>query len=87
MMRNPEQTIGNLIDKQSVSFIASVEANGLSLILPDARAVLQAEAKLVLRVRVALISREAGKRTASFSLFATPTPFCRQRPRLYRASA
>ena len=28
MMRNPEQTIGNLIDKQSVSFIASVDADG-----------------------------------------------------------
>jgi len=28
MMRNPEQTIGNLIDKQGVSFIASVDADG-----------------------------------------------------------
>lgn len=28
MMKNPEQTIGNLIDKQSVSFIASVSENG-----------------------------------------------------------
>jgi len=28
MMRNPEQTIGNLIDKQEVSFIASVDAKG-----------------------------------------------------------
>ena len=28
MMRNPEQTIGNLIDKQSTSFIASVDAEG-----------------------------------------------------------
>ncbi|GHU55789.1 hypothetical protein FACS1894132_12390 [Clostridia bacterium] len=28
MMRNPEQTIGNLIDKQGVSFIASVDGNG-----------------------------------------------------------
>jgi len=27
-MRNPEQTIGNLIDKQGVSFIASVDADG-----------------------------------------------------------
>ena len=27
-MRNPEQTIGNLIDKQSVSFISSVDENG-----------------------------------------------------------
>jgi len=28
MMRNPEQTIGNLIDKQGVSFIGSVDADG-----------------------------------------------------------
>jgi len=28
MMRNPEQTIGNLIDKQSVSFIASIDGDG-----------------------------------------------------------
>jgi general stress protein 26 len=28
MMRNPEQTIGNLIDKQGVSFIASVVVDG-----------------------------------------------------------
>ncbi|MDR2670707.1 MAG: pyridoxamine 5'-phosphate oxidase family protein [Oscillospiraceae bacterium] len=28
MMRNPEQTIGNLIDKQSVAFIASVDRDG-----------------------------------------------------------
>ena len=27
-MRNPEQTIGNLIDKQAVSFIASVDNGG-----------------------------------------------------------
>jgi general stress protein 26 len=28
MMRNPEQTIGNLIDKQGVAFIASVDKDG-----------------------------------------------------------
>ena len=28
MMRNPETTIGNLIDKQGVAFIASVDAEG-----------------------------------------------------------
>lgn len=28
MMRDPQQTIGNLIDKQSVSFIASVDEDG-----------------------------------------------------------
>jgi general stress protein 26 len=28
MMRDPEQTIGNLIDKQSVSFIGSVDSDG-----------------------------------------------------------
>lgn len=27
-MRNPEQTIGNLIDKQTVAFIASVDGDG-----------------------------------------------------------
>ena len=27
-MRNPEQTIGNLVDKQSVSFVSSVDADG-----------------------------------------------------------
>jgi general stress protein 26 len=27
-MRNPEQTIGNLIDKQNVSFIASISEEG-----------------------------------------------------------
>ena len=27
-MKNPEETIGNLIDKQSVSFISSVDENG-----------------------------------------------------------
>ena len=28
MMRNPESTIGNLIDKQSVAFVASVDEEG-----------------------------------------------------------
>ena len=28
MMRNPEQTIGNLIDKQKIAFIASVDNEG-----------------------------------------------------------
>jgi len=28
MMKNPEQTIGNLIDQQGVSFIGSVDADG-----------------------------------------------------------
>ena len=28
MMRNPEQTIGNLIDKQKIAFIASVDEDG-----------------------------------------------------------
>ena len=27
-MRNPQETIGNLIDKQSVSFISSIDENG-----------------------------------------------------------
>jgi general stress protein 26 len=29
MKRNPQQTIGNLIDKQGVAFIASVDADGV----------------------------------------------------------
>jgi general stress protein 26 len=36
MLRNAEQTIGNLIDKQSVSFIASVDQEGF----PNAKAML-----------------------------------------------
>ena len=28
MMKNPEQTIGNLIDKQSISFVASISESG-----------------------------------------------------------
>jgi general stress protein 26 len=36
MMRNAEQTIGNLIDKQGVSFIASVDGDGF----PNAKAML-----------------------------------------------
>jgi len=28
MMRNPEQTIGNLIDKQKTAFIASMDGDG-----------------------------------------------------------
>jgi general stress protein 26 len=28
MMKNPEQTVGNLIDKQGVSFIASISGDG-----------------------------------------------------------
>ena len=28
MMRNPAETIGNLIEKQSVSFISSIDENG-----------------------------------------------------------
>jgi len=36
MMRNPEQTIGNLIDKQGVAFISSVDADGF----PNTKAML-----------------------------------------------
>ena len=28
MIRNPEQTIGNLIDRQKIAFIASVDGDG-----------------------------------------------------------
>jgi general stress protein 26 len=40
MMRNPEQTIGNLIDKQGVAFITSVDADGfpnMKAMLPPRR--------------------------------------------------
>ena len=36
MMRNPQETIGNLIDKQGVSFISSVDENGF----PNTKAML-----------------------------------------------
>ena len=36
MMRNPEQTIGNLIDKQKTAFIASVDGDGF----PNVKAML-----------------------------------------------
>ena len=36
MMRNPKETIGNLIDKQGVSFISSVDENGF----PNTKAML-----------------------------------------------
>ena len=36
MLRNPEETIGNLIDKQGVSFISSVDENGF----PNTKAML-----------------------------------------------
>ena len=36
MMRNPEETIGNLIEKQSVSFISSIDENGF----PNTKAML-----------------------------------------------
>jgi general stress protein 26 len=37
MMRNPEQTIGNLIDKQGVAFVASVDDDGF----PNMKAMLR----------------------------------------------
>ncbi len=37
MMKNPEQTIGNLIDKQKVAFIASVDGDGF----PNMKAMLK----------------------------------------------
>ncbi len=37
MMRDPEQTIGNLIDKQKTAFIASVDGNGF----PNMKAMLK----------------------------------------------
>lgn len=39
MMRDPEQTIGNLIDKQGVAFIGSVDESGF----PNIKAMLPPE--------------------------------------------
>ena len=36
MMRNPQQTIGNLIDKQNVAFISSIDKDGF----PNTKAML-----------------------------------------------
>ncbi|MDR2081785.1 MAG: pyridoxamine 5'-phosphate oxidase family protein, partial [Campylobacteraceae bacterium] len=36
MMKNPEETIGNLIDKQSISFISSIDEDGF----PNTKAML-----------------------------------------------
>ncbi len=41
MMKNPEQTIGNLIDKQGVSFIASISEDGF----PNMKAMLPTQEK------------------------------------------
>ena len=46
MMRNPEQTIGNLIDKQSVAFIASVDGEGF----PNCKAMLPPRLREGIRV-------------------------------------
>ena len=45
MMRNPEQTIGNLIDKQGVAFISSVDEEGF----PNTKAMLPPREEKVLR--------------------------------------
>lgn len=37
MMRNPDQTIGNIIDKQKTAFISSIDADGF----PNTKAMLQ----------------------------------------------
>jgi general stress protein 26 len=40
MMRNPEQTIGNLIDKQGIAFVGSVDDGGfpnMKAMLPPRR--------------------------------------------------
>ena len=36
MMRNPESTIGNLIDKQKTAYISSIDSNGF----PNTKAML-----------------------------------------------
>ena len=45
MMRNPEQTIGNLIDKQGTSFIGSVDRDGF----PNMKAMLQPRKRVGIR--------------------------------------
>lgn len=45
-MRNPEQTIGNLIDKQSVSYISSVDEEGF----PNTKAMLPPRKREGIRV-------------------------------------
>lgn len=46
MMRNPEQTIGNLIDKQKTAFIASVDEDGF----PNMKAMLAPRKKEGIKV-------------------------------------
>lgn len=46
MMRNPEQTIGNLIDKQKTAFIASVDGDGF----PNMKAMLAPRKKEGIKV-------------------------------------
>jgi general stress protein 26 len=48
MMRDPEQTIGNLIDKQSVAFIASVDGDGF----PNMKAMLPPRKREGIRSRL-----------------------------------
>ena len=45
MMRNPEQTIGNLIDKQKTAFIASIDGDGF----PNMKAMLSPRKRSGLR--------------------------------------
>jgi general stress protein 26 len=45
MLRNPEQTIGNLIDKQSVAFIASIDEQGF----PNMKAMLMPRERVGIR--------------------------------------
>ena len=45
MMKNPEQTIGNLIDKQKIAFIASVDGDGF----PNMKAMLSPRKRNALR--------------------------------------
>ncbi len=46
MMRDPEKTIGNLIDKQGVAFISSVDAKGY----PNTKAMLPPSRREGIRV-------------------------------------
>jgi general stress protein 26 len=48
MMRNPEETIGNLIDKQGLAFIGSVDDEGF----PNMKAMLPGDFTAISKARI-----------------------------------
>ena len=61
MMRNPEQTIGNLIDKQGVSFIGSIDAEGF----PNMKAMLPPRRRMCIK-EFWFSTNTSSKRVAQF---------------------